>query len=195
MTPIILEEGNVNSLQTPLSAEMDKAVKHIEKDLLTVRTGKANVAMIQDIKVECYGGTIMNLRDVASLSAPDVNLLTIQPWDKGLMNDIERAINNSQLGLTPNTDDEMIRLELPRMSTERRDELAKVVGKKIEESKVAIRNIRKDAQNMIRDAQKAKNLSEDFATRLNKVLQDITDKYIEKIDTIGENKKSELKAV
>lgn len=195
MTPIMLEEGNLKNLETPVSAEMDKAIKHLDKELISIRTGKANVGMIEGIKVECYGGTIMNLKDVASLSAPDVNLLTIQPWDKGVMHDIERALNNSHLGITPNVDDDMIRLEIPRMSTERRDELAKVVGKKLEESKVAIRNIRKDAQNMIRDAEKNKNISEDFATRLNKLLQEITDKYIEKIDKIGENKKSELRTV
>lgn len=195
MTPILLEEGNLKSLETPVCAEMDKVITHIEKDLVSIRTGKANVGMIETLKVECYGGTMMNLKDIASLAAPDVNLLTIQPWDKGIMSDIERAINNSHLGLTPNVDDDMIRLELPRMSTERRDELAKVVGKKIEENKVSVRNIRKDAQNMIRDAEKSKNISEDFAKRLNKVLQDITDKYVDTVDKIGEKKKAELKAV
>ncbi len=194
MTPILLEEGNLKALEAPVCAEMDKAIKHVEKDLLSIRTGKANVGMIEEIKVECYGGTIMNLKDVASLAAPDVNLLTIQPWDKGIMHDIERALNNSHLGLTPNVDDDMIRLEIPRMSTERREELAKLVGKKVEESKVSVRNIRKDAQNMIRDAEKNKNVSEDFAKRLNKTLQDITDKYIANVDQIGEAKKAELKA-
>ena len=194
MTPILLEEGNTKNLETPVSNEMDKAIKHLEKELISIRTGKANVGMIETIKVECYGGTLMNLKDVASLSAPDVNLLTIQPWDKGIMHDIEKALNNSHLGITPNVDDDMIRLEIPRMSSERREELAKIVGKKIEESKVSVRNIRKDAQNMIRDAEKGKDISEDFAKRLNKILQDITDKYVEMVDKIGENKKSELKA-
>ena len=194
MTPILLEEGNVKSLEKPLCAEMDKAIDHLLKELASIRTGKAHVSMIENIKVECYGGSIMNLKEVASLTAPDVNLLTIQPWDPSVMNDIERALNNAQLGINPKVDDDMIRLELPKMSSERRDELAKQVGKKVEECKVAVRNIRKDAQNMIRDAEKKKNISEDFVKRLTKVLQDCTDKYTDKADDIGNKKSSELKA-
>ncbi|MBM18321.1 MAG: ribosome recycling factor [Epsilonproteobacteria bacterium] len=194
MTPILLEEGNVKSLEKPLCAEMDKAIDHLLKELASIRTGKAHVSMIENIKVECYGGSIMNLKEVASLTAPDVNLLTIQPWDPSVMNDIERALNNAQLGINPQVDDDMIRLELPKMSSERRDELAKQVGKKVEECKVAVRNIRKDAQNMIRDAEKKKNISEDFVKRLTKVLQDCTDKYTDKADDIGNKKSSELKA-
>lgn len=195
MTPILLEEGNLKSLEKPVCAEMDKSIAHLDKELATIRTGKAHVSMIENIKVECYGGSLMNLRDIASLTAPDVNLLTIQPWDKGLMNDIERAINASHLGINPKVDDDMIRLEVPRMSTERREELAKLVGKKVEEAKVNIRNIRKDSQNFIRDAEKGKKISEDFAKRLNKTLQDLTDKYTEKSEQLGTKKSSELKAL
>lgn len=194
MTPILLEEGNVKSLEQPVSAEMDKSITHLDKELASIRTGKAHVSMIESIKVECYGGSIMNLKDVASLTAADTNLLTIQPWDASIMNDIERALNNAHLGITPKVDGDMIRLEIPRMSSERREELAKTVGKKVEECKVAIRNIRKDAQNMIRDAEKKKSLSEDFAKRLNKTLQDITDKYTARTDEIGTKKSSELKS-
>ncbi|HSW77138.1 MAG TPA: ribosome recycling factor [Candidatus Saccharimonadales bacterium] len=195
MTPIIIEEGNIKAFEKPVTAEMDKGFTHFEKDLSTVRTGKAHVGMIEDVKVECYGGTIMNLRDVASLAAPDVNMLTIQPWDKGIMHDIERAITTSHLGLSPVVDGDMIRLELPRMTTSRRDELAKLVGKKVEDSKINIRNVRKDFVNMIKDAQKSKKISEDFEKRLNKTLQEITDKYVEKIDALGEKKKNELRAL
>lgn len=193
MTPIILVEGNLKSLEQPVSAEMDKSIAHLEKELASVRTGKAHVSMIEHIKVECYGGSIMNLKDIASLTAADVNLLTIQPWDSSVSNDIERALNNANLGITPQVDGDMIRLELPRMSSERREELAKQVNKKVEECKVAVRNIRKDAQNMIRDAEKKKSLSEDFAKRLNKTLQDLTDKYTNRADEIGTKKSSELK--
>lgn len=194
MTPILLEEGNVKSLEQPLNAEMNKSIAHLDKELASIRTGKAHVSMIENIKVECYGGSIMNLKDVASLTAPDVNLLTIQPWDKGLMNDIERGLNNAHLGINPKVDDDMIRLEIPRMSSERRDELAKLVGKKVEECKVSIRNVRKDAQNMIRDAEKKKTISEDFAKRLNKQLQDTTDTFTSRADEIGNKKSAELKS-
>ena len=195
MTPIIIEEGNIKAFEKPVIAEMDKGFAHFEKDLTSVRTGKAHIGMIEDVKVECYGGTMMNLRDIASLAAPDVNLLTVQPWDKGVIHDIEGAIKASHLGLSPVIDGDIIRLELPRMTTARRDELAKVVGKKVEDSKINIRNVRKDFVNMIKDAQKCKNISEDFEKRLNKTLQDITDKYVEKIDAVGEKKKNELKAL
>lgn len=194
MTPFLLEEGNLKSLENPLNAEMDKVIAHLDKELATIRTGKAHIGMIENIKVDCYG-SVMNLRDIASLTAPDVNLLTIQPWDKSLMGDIERAINLSHLGLNPKVDADMIRLEVPRMSTERREELAKLVGKKVEECKVNIRNIRKDAQNIIRDSEKSKKISEDFGKRLGKNLQDITDKYTEKADALGTKKSSELKSL
>jgi ribosome recycling factor len=195
MTPIIIEEGNIKSFEKAVTAEMEKALTHYEKELTAVRTGKAQVTMIEDIKVECYGGTAMRLRDVASLAAPDVNMLTIQPWDKGIIGDIERAINMSHLGLTPIVDADIIRLEIPRMTTARRDELSKLVGQKMETSKIDIRNIRKDIQNFMKDAQKSKKISEDFEKRMAKTLQDITDSFVAKIDDKGEKKKAELKAL
>ncbi len=195
MTPFIIEEGNLKGFEKPVSLEMDKSIAHFEKELTSVRTGRAQVSMIEDVKVECYGGSQMRLRDIASLSAPDVNMLTVQPWDKGLLSDIEKALSSSHLGLTPIVDGDIIRMEIPRMNTSRRDELTKIVGQKVETSKIDIRNIRKDVQNMIKDLCKGKKISEDFEKRLNKTLQELTDKYVEKIDSMGEKKKAELKAV
>jgi len=195
MTPIIFEEGNLKSFEKPVCAEMDKALAHFEKELTGIRTGKAHISMIEDIKVECYGGSVMNLREVASLASPDVNLLTVQPWDKGILHDIEKALSASHLGVSPVIDGDIVRIELPRMTTSRREEFIKQVGKKIEDSKIDIRNVRKDVVNMIKDAQKSKKISEDFEKRLNKTLQDFTDKYVEKIDAAGEKKKNELKAL
>ncbi len=194
MNPILLEEGNLKSLEKPVTAEMDKVIAHLDKELAAIRTGKASISMIENVKVECYG-SLTSLKDIASLTAPDVNLLTIQPWDKSLMPDIERAINASHLGLNPKVDNDMIRLEVPRMSTERREDLAKLVGKKVEECKVNARNIRKDSQNFIRDAEKSKKISEDFGKRLSKTLQDITDKCTDKAEQLGAKKSSELKAL
>lgn len=195
MTPIMIEEGNIKGFEKAVTVEMEKAFAHFEKELASVRTGKAQVSMIEDLKAECYGGTMMRLKDIASLAAPDVNMLTIQPWDKGVIGDIERAINTSHLGLTPIVDGDIIRLEIPRMTTARRDELSKVVGQKVETSKIDIRNIRKDVQNFVKDAQKGKKISEDFEKRLSKSLQDMTDNFVGKIDAQGEKKKNELKAV
>lgn len=195
MTPFIIEEGNTKNFEKQVAAEMDKSLTHFEKDLASVRTGRAQVSMIEDVKVECYGGSVMRLRDVASLAAPDVNILTIQPWDKGIMGDIERGILASHLGMTPIVDGDIIRMEIPRMTTARRDELSKIVGQKVETSKIDIRNIRKNVQNLIKDTAKSKKISEDFEKRLQKMLQDFTDKYTDKIDAAGEKKKTELKAV
>jgi ribosome recycling factor len=195
MTPILIEEGNIKGFEKIVTAEMEKAMAHFEKELVGIRTGKAQIAMIEDIKVECYGGTMMRLRDIASLAAPDVNMLTIQPWDKALTGDIERGINMSHLGLSPIVDGDIIRLEIPRMTTTRRDELSKLAGQKVEAGKIEIRNIRKDVQNFVKDAQKGKKISEDFEKRLQKTLQDLTDNFVGKIDTQGEKKKAELKAL
>lgn len=195
MTPILITEGDIKSFEKVVTAEMEKSLTHFEKELSGVRTGKAQVSMIEEIKAECYGGSFMRLKDIASLAAPDVNILTIQPWDKGIIGDIERAINTSHLGLTPIVDGDIIRLEIPRMTTARRDELSKVVGQKMEASKIDIRNIRKDVQNFVKDAQKGKKISEDFEKRLSKTLQDVTDNFVSKIDTLGEKKKAELKSL
>lgn len=195
MTPIMIEEGNIKNFEKVVTAEMEKSLAHFEKELASVRTGKAQVSMIEDLKVDCYGGTMMRLKDIASLAAPDVNMLTIQPWDKGVIGDIERAINTSHLGITPVVDGDIVRLEIPRMTIARREELSKIVGQKIETSKIDVRNIRKDVQNFVKDAQKGKKISEDFEKRLNKSLQDMTDNFVSKIDALGEKKKNELKAV
>jgi ribosome recycling factor len=187
-----LEENNSKAFEIAVTAEMDKAVKHCEKDLSTINTGKASTNMVEDLKVECYGN-MMLLRELASISTPESNMITIQPWDKGAVNAIEKAILASHLGITPNTQGTMIRLELPPMSSARREELAKVVGKKIEDAKIALRNIRKDVGNVIKDHEKKKSISEDFAKRLTKTLQDLTDKFGVIIDTLGEKKKKDLK--
>ncbi|MBP9765087.1 ribosome recycling factor [Candidatus Babeliales bacterium] len=195
MTPIIIEEGNIKGFEKIVTAEMEKSLAHFDKELASVRTGKAQITMIDEIKVECYGGSMMRLKDIASLAAPDVNMLTIQPWDKGVISDIERAINASHLGLTPIVDGDIIRLEIPKMTLTRREELSKVVGQKMETSKIDIRNVRKDVQNFVKEAQKGRKISEDFEKRLSKTLQDLTDSFVAKIDSLGEKKKAELKAL
>lgn len=193
MIKLSLEENVPRPFEDATKAEMDKALRHFEKDLTTVRTGKAHPSLVEDIRVEVYGSN-MSLREVASIAAPDTNMITIQPWDKSIVANIEKAIMTSHLGITPQTDGDLIRIELPRMSSDRRDELAKLVNKKIEEAKVAVRNTRKDFVNLVRDSEKNKDISEDFAKRLSKTLQDITDSYIGMIDTTGDKKKADLKS-
>ena len=190
----ILEENNIKAFDTAVIAEMDKAIKHFEKDLTSVHTGKAHTNMVDDLKVECYGN-MMILKELASISTPESNLITIQPWDKGAVSAIEKAILASHLGITPNTQGAVIRLELPPMSLARREELTKVVSKKAEDAKVALRNVRKDIGNVIKDNEKKKTISEDFVKRLTKSLQDHTDKFTALIDQLAEKKKKDLKSV
>lgn len=126
---------------------------------------------------------------------PDARLITIQPWDKAVIGEIEKAIKNSDVGLTPVNDGDIIRLRLPEMSSTRRDELIKILGKKVEESKISIRNVRKDFNNFIRDAKKDKAISENFFSRLSDVLQKVTDTFIEKTDQLGAKKEKEISSL
>ncbi|NDD54594.1 ribosome recycling factor, partial [bacterium] len=190
MIDIAFQEGDVKSFETLLKEHMDKPLKHYERELAAVRTGRASVALLENIKVDVYG-QMMSLRELATLAAPDARLLTVQPWDKSIIADIEKAIAASELGLTPANDGNIIRLQLPQMSASRRDELVKLLGKKTEEAKVGIRNVRKDFQNEVRDAEKKKLVSEDFCKKLNDVLQKITDQFIEKTDQMHKKKETE----
>lgn len=192
MNIIFTEGANTKEFEKVIEGEMDKQIKHFEKELLKIRTGRAHPSMLEDIKVIAYG-SLMPLREVAALSAPDVNLLMIQPWDKALMADIEKAITNSDLGATPLNDGNVIRIQLPKMSSNRRDELVKALHQKLEVCKVAIRNIRKDIQNAIRDTEKAKKVSVDYSRRLQESLQKSTDKFIDTSDKICLKKEEEIR--
>lgn len=194
MEEIAFIEGDSKSIDTLTKNLMTSAIKHFETDLLAVRTGRANVSMIDTVKVECYG-QIMGLKELATLAAPDARLLTIQPWDPSIIVDIEKALMSSDLGVTPANDGKVIRIQLPQMSANRREELVKVLGKKSEECRVAIRNVRKDIHNEIRDADKKHIISEDFAEKLSDLLQKITDEFVKRVDTLHDKKAAELRAV
>jgi len=193
MTKLPITEGaNPKPFEQAIEQEMEKHTQHLEKELLKLRTGRANVAMIEDIKVICYGET-MPLKNIAALSAPEATLLVIQPWDKANMAEIEKAISTSDLGINPLNDGNLIRLQLPRMSSSRRDELVKVLQQKLEATRIAVRNVRKDAQTAIRDIEKDKKISEDYSRRLQDLLQKITDKFIQNIEKVGSKKEEEIK--
>jgi len=194
MDEIAFQEGDSKSFETLVKKEMENPLKHFEKELLGIRTGRASTAMLENIKAECYG-QFMPLRDLATLAAPDARLLTIQPWDKNLIGEIEKSLMNSDLGASPVNDGTIIRIQLPQMSANRREELVKLLGKKTEECKIGIRNIRKDFHNEVRDAEKKHILSEDFAKKLSDLLQKITDLFIEKTDQISEKKAHEVRQV
>jgi ribosome recycling factor len=195
MAELKLTDQNTKEFEKVLQGEMDKVVKHFERDLLTIRTGRAHPSLIEDIKVTVYGGTAMRLKEISSITSPEPRLLVVQPWDAGVINDIEKALTNSDLGLSPANDGAYIRITLPEMSTQRRDELAKILGKKTEDNRISIRNVRKNFHNLIRDAQKDKDISEDHGRRLSDILQKITDMFIDKINDMSSKKEKEIKTV
>ena len=170
---------------------MTKVLEVMAQDLARVRTGRASVALLEGIKVECYG-TTMPLPQVASLAAPESRLLTVQPWDPTLLGDIEKALLKSDLGLTPTNDGKMIRLPIPALTTERRKELVKMVKKMGEEAKVALRNIRRDANDQWKNLKKDKQVYEDEAHRSQEEIQKVTDEFIKKVDAQAAEKEKEV---
>ncbi len=187
-------EGDLRSFSSAIQEAMQAPLVHYDRELVNIRTGRASTALIENIMVDAYGQT-MAMRDVATLGAPDSRMLTIQPWDKSLINAIEKAIRNSDLGINPVNDGEMIRLQLPMMSTERREEMVKLLGKKTEECRVQIRNIRKECMNAIRDAEKSSEISEDFSKRLQDALQKETDAAIKAAEERHEKKASDIRSI
>lgn len=192
MINITLVENDQKTFKTAMESEMAKAIKHFEGELVKIRTGRAHTSLIDDIPVSVYGGAPMPLKNIASVSAPEPRLLIVQPWDVSIINDIDKAILASEVGITPINDGKIIRLTLPEMSTNRREELVKVLGKKLEECRVAIRNVRKDFNNLIRDGKKDKLISENFFSRLSDVLQEVTDKFIEQAEQLASKKEKEV---
>lgn len=191
MIEIAFKEGDSKSFDALFKQHMEPPIKHYEKELASIRTGRASITLLENIKVDAYG-QIMSLKELATLGAPEPRLLTVQPWDKSVLNDIEKAIGASDLGAAPVNDGNLIRIQLPQMSTSRRDELIKLLGKKTEECKVAIRNIRKEFHNEVRDADKKHIISEDFGKKLSELLQKLTDQFIEKVDQMHGKKETEI---
>jgi ribosome recycling factor len=171
--------------------KMDKVLEAMARDLSRVRTGRASVALLEGIKVECYG-TSMPISQVASLAAPESRLLTIQPWDISVMADIEKAILKSDLGLNPANDGKIIRLPIPALTTERRKDLVKMVKKMEEEAKVALRNVRREANEDFKEMKKEKLLAEDDAHRGTDEVQKITDEYTKKTEVQAAEKEKEI---
>jgi ribosome recycling factor len=171
--------------------KMEKVLEVMARDLSRIRTGRASVALLEGIKVDAYG-TSMPLPQVASLAAPEPRLLTVQPWDLGLLSDVEKAILKSDLGLTPMNDGKLLRLPIPALTTERRKELVKMVKKMGEEAKVALRNVRREANEDLKEMKKEKMLSEDDAHRAQEEVQKVTDDFIKKVDAQAAEKEKEI---
>jgi ribosome recycling factor len=173
---------------------MTKAVDALRKDLSAIRTGRASVGLVDHIRVD-YHGTPMPINQLATVAVPEPRLLTIQPWDRSALGMIEKALQKSDLGITPSNDGSMIRLALPQLNEQRRKELAKMVQKRVEEGRVAVRNIRRDCHEELRRYEKNHEASEDEIRRLTDQLQKLTDQFIAEMDKIGKEKEAELMEV
>ncbi len=174
-----------------LGQRMARSVQVLQEDLMGIRTGRASPALVEKLQVEYYG-TMTSLNQMASIAAPEPRLLVIRPWDASALQNIERAILKSDLGLTPMNDGKLIRLNIPRLTEERRRELVKVVARRVEEARVAIRNLRRDALQDLKDFEKEKMISEDDFFQGKEKVQELTDEFIEQIDEIGKRKEEEV---
>ncbi|MBD3266939.1 ribosome recycling factor [bacterium] len=171
--------------------EMEDAVDHLRKELSQLRTGRATPALLDSIHVEAYG-TKTPLKQLANISIPEARLIVIQPWDKSVIGEIEKAIQKSELGLTPNSDGKLIRLNVPPLTEERRKELAKYAKKLGEDCKIRVRQVRRESNESLKKNQKDGEIPEDEAKTLLDDVQKITDDYVETIDNVVKEKENEI---
>lgn len=177
-----------------LRKRMDGAINSFNGDLAGLRTGRASTSMVDGILVDAYGQK-MPLDQVGSISVPEARMISIQVWDKGLVVAVEKSIHESGLGLNPQVDGELIRIPIPELNEERREELSKIAGKYAEQAKISIRNVRRDGMDEIKKIEKEGSVGKDRAKDLEGEVQDLTDDYIKRIDDILSQKESEIRQV
>jgi ribosome recycling factor len=173
---------------------MTKALESERHDLINLRTGRANPTVLENLQVAAYG-TMMPLLQLATISAPEARMLTIQPFDRSVIGDIERAILKSDLGFNPTNEGTMIRINIPPLTEERRREMVKVVHKRVEETRISIRNVRREAHEKLRSMLKAKEISEDEEDVAAEDLQRLTDRMVEQAEALGVTKETEMMEV
>ena len=174
--------------------QFEKTIAHLKQEITSLRTGRATPALVEDILVEAYG-TKQPLKSVASISVADAKTLTVDPWDKSLIQAVDTAITQSDIGINPVNDGKLIRLPLPDLTAERRADLVKVLYKKLEDARIAVRKIREEVRNNIDKAEKAKEISEDERYGLQDDLEKLVKEYNEKIKQIGEEKEKEIQTI
>lgn len=175
-------------------SHMEKSVEALDRELAAIRTGHAHVGLVDHVRVD-YFGSMLPINQMATVAAPEARLLTIQPWDRNAVAAIEKAIQSSDLGLTPSTDGTMIRLTIPPLTEQRRKDLIRVVQKRVEEGRVAVRNVRRDGIEQVRKLVQSKEVTEDDLRRAQDQLQKLTDRYVSTIEQRGHDKESELMEV
>ena len=171
--------------------KMDKTLNNLKKEYLGLRTGRASATLLEPVFVEAYGGKVP-LNQVGNISVPESRLITVQVWDESLIQSVEKAIRNSELGLNPMIEGNNIRVPIPELSQERRIEIVKVASKYSEEAKITVRNIRRDAMDKIKDEEKHKSISKDDSFQFSEKIQKLTDKYVEKIENIFQEKEKDI---
>ena len=181
----------IKDILAEAESKMKSTISVLEDDLKGIRTGRASTSIVEGVEVEYYG-TPTSIIQLATLSVPDAQTIAIRPFDKNTLGDIERAIINSDIGLSPNNDGTIIRLNIPALTQERRKELVKQVHKRLEESKVSVRNIRRSAIDDIREAEKEKIVTEDESKAGQDDAQKLTDKYVAQVEDTGKRKESEI---
>ena len=183
-----------NETMADAQQRMQKSVDALNREFNAVRTGRASPALVENLMVDYYG-TMMPLNQLASISVPEARTLQIEPWDKNALSEVERSILKSNLGLVPNNDGSIVRLNLPVLTEERRRDLAKLVSRKLEEGHVAVRNIRRDGVTRLRQMEKDKEIAQDEGRRAQERLQDLTDTFIGRMDATARDKQAEVMEV
>lgn len=184
----------IQQVLTDTSSKMQKAIDALTRDLSGIRTGRASPALVEHIRVD-YHGVLTPVNQLASISIPEAKMILVQPWDRSAIRSIEKAILTSDLGLNPMSDGTVIRIPIPPLTEERRKELIKVVHKRLEDARIALRNLRREGLERLRQAEKNKEISQDQYTRASDQLQKLTDSFIEKVNSIGQDKEKEIMEV
>ena len=181
----------INETLTDAESRMAKSIQALHRDLNSIRTGRASPALLDRIQVDYYG-TLTPINQVANVSVPEARLLVIQPWERGIIPAIEKAIQKSDIGITPTNDGTVIRLAIPSLTEDRRKQLVKSVHAQVEEAKIALRNVRRDSMSIVRDLKNDKTISEDDERRAEQKLDELTKKFVDEADKIGKAKEQEV---
>ena len=184
----------VEDILSDTEERMKKSIANLQKEFAAIRTGRANPAMFDNVKAEVYGSQ-MPLNQLATISCPEPRLVVIQPWDKSSLGDIEKAILKSDLSVNPSNDGNLIRIQIPDLTEERRKEYVKFAKNKAEETRVAIRNVRRDGNEMLKSLEKDKDISEDESKAAHGRIQDLTDKNVDEVQKLTDNKEKEILSI
>jgi len=184
----------IEQILTEIDGKMKKAADALTRDLASIRTGRASPALVEHIKVD-YHGVLTPINQIASISIPEAKMILIQPWDRSSIRSIEKAVLTSDLSLSPTSDSNVIRIPIPPLTEERRRELIRVVHKRVEEARIALRNLRREGIERLRQTERNKEISQDQYARASEQLQRLTDSFIDQVNDIGQGKETEVMEV